>query len=161
MMYNMDSDGLKARNRRADARMGTTERPRIIWVIDSEQWPRACLRAELIERGYDAVGFAELKHALSALRNKGQKRPDIIVLELRGQGVTRKGLGALVAVGAPFILLGGAHELNDPLVHEFRFAAVLKRPITLGKIADVIDDIDDIVGSAHWSPDSMATNSDF
>ena len=35
-----------------------------VWVIDSEQWPRACLRAELIERGYDAYGFISIGDAL-------------------------------------------------------------------------------------------------
>src|SRR5262249_12849960 len=155
-LYRMDSDGLTARKRLADARKGGTEHPWIIWIIDSEQWPRACLRAELIERGYDAVGFNDIKRALPALRNRRRNRPDVIVLELRGQEVTRKGLGALIAVGAPLILLGGAQEVNDPLIKEFRFAAILKRPITLGKIADVIDDI---VGSARRLPDSMPGNS--
>src|SRR5215471_17474158 len=30
--------------------------PTVVWIIDAEQWPRALLRAELIERGFDAVG---------------------------------------------------------------------------------------------------------
>jgi hypothetical protein len=97
------------------------------------------LRAELLERGYDAVGFAEVKRALSALRNRRLILPDLIVLELRGQGVTRKGLGMLMAGEAAVIVIGGAQELNDPVVKEFTFAAIMKRPVTLGKIADVID----------------------
>ena len=33
----------------------------VIWIIDAEQWPRALLRAELIERGYDAVGYVTVR----------------------------------------------------------------------------------------------------
>jgi DNA-binding NtrC family response regulator len=121
--------------------MSATERTRIIWIIDSEQWPRACLRAELIERGYDTVGFAEIKGALSTLRKGARIFPDVIVLELRGQEVTPNGLQALREIEAPLIALGGSKELNDPLVQEFTFTAVLKRPVKLGKVADVIDKI--------------------
>jgi hypothetical protein len=31
----------------------------VVWIIDPDQWPRAMLRAELIERGVDAVGLPE------------------------------------------------------------------------------------------------------
>jgi DNA-binding NtrC family response regulator len=138
----MVSEGLDA------AAMRATERPLTVWIIDSEQWPRACLRAELIERGYDAVGFTEIKRALMALRNRRRILPDVIVLELRGQEVTRRGLETLMAK-APVIVIGGAQELNDPLTQGFTFAAILKRPVTLGRIVDVIDKI---IGSATTSP---------
>jgi len=145
-----------ARNRIADAKVSTTKYARIVWIIDNEQWPRACLRAELIERGYDAVGFTDIRRALSALRSRLRNRPDVLVLELRGQQVTRRNLGSLVAVRAPLIVLGGAQELNDPEIEEFRFAAILKRPVTLGSIAEVIDDI---IRSADGPRDSMPGNS--
>ena len=57
----------------------------IVWIVDSEHWPRACLRAELIERGYDAVGFLELEKALAAIRAPDLRKPRAIVLELRDQ----------------------------------------------------------------------------
>ena len=141
----MVSEGINALAMRA------TESPLTVWIIDSEQWPRACLRADLIERGYDAVGFTEIKRALLALRNRRRILPDLIVLELRGQEVTRRGLGALMAL----IVIGGAQELNDPLVQGFTFAAVLKRPVTLGRIADVIDEI---ISSASRSPNDMSVS---
>jgi|SRR5215471_14927243 len=115
--------------------------PQTIWIIDSEQWPRACLRAELIERGYDAIGFTEIKGALSGLRSRRRKSPNVIVLELRGQKVKREILGALTAIPAPLIVIGGAQELNHPLIKEFAFPTILRRPVTLGSVADVIDAI--------------------
>jgi len=146
----MVSEGINALAMRA------TESPVTVWIIDSEQWPRACLRADLIERGYDAVGFTEIKRALLALCNRRRILPDLIVLELRGQEVTRRGLGALVAK-APLIVIGGAQELNDPLVQGFTFAAVLRRPVTLGRIADVIDEI---ISSASRSPNDVPGSDD-
>src|SRR5438105_15757625 len=52
----------------------------VIWIIDADHWPRALLRAELIERGYDAVGFVTDDDAVRVIP---QRRPDVIVVELR------------------------------------------------------------------------------
>src|SRR5262249_50523834 len=38
-----------------------------VWIVDGEQWPRACLCAELIERGLDGRGFVTLQDAVDAL----------------------------------------------------------------------------------------------
>ena len=110
----------------------------VVWIVDDEQWPRACLRAELIERGCDAVGFTKLNRALSTLRSRRVVWPAVIVLELRGQELTRATLDALAGTRIPVVLLGGAQEMNDPLVRESKFAAALKRPVTLGAIADSV-----------------------
>jgi len=106
----------------------------IIWIIDAEQWPRASLRAELIERGYDAVGFVDIG---AALRNVFQK-PRVIILELRGQMLTAAALEALTATDIPIVLLGGAAELDDTLVQRFHWAATFRRPVLLGDVADFI-----------------------
>ena len=110
----------------------------VVWIIDSEQWPRACLRAELIERGYDACGFVELKDAVDALSRRTVQRPAAVILELRGQHLTRELLKAIRSLEVPTILLGGATELNDALVQEYSWDAVLRRPISLGSIADLV-----------------------
>ena len=47
----------------------------ILWVIDSEQWPRAMLRAELIERGYDPYGFITIGDALDSLSRASSSKP--------------------------------------------------------------------------------------
>ena len=38
----------------------------VVWIIDWEQWPRANLRALLLDRGFDAIGFRELEEAEKA-----------------------------------------------------------------------------------------------
>jgi FixJ family two-component response regulator len=113
----------------------------IVWIIDSEQWPRACLRAELIERGFDAVGYVTLSEALSALRLKETPRPQCIVLELRNQPLAKWSLQALARTRIPVIALAGSVELQCPLVKNFKWAAVLRRPLTIGQIADAIEEV--------------------
>jgi DNA-binding NtrC family response regulator len=111
----------------------------VVWIIDREHWPRACLRAELIERGYDAVGFLELDEAMAALRAPHPQKPQVIVLELRDQVLTRSVLEALADSKMPVIALTGVLELNNPLVRDFNWAAVLSRPFALGNVADAVE----------------------
>jgi DNA-binding NtrC family response regulator len=114
----------------------------LLWVIDSEQWPRACLRAELIERGYDPYGFITIGDALESLsRQPPEPKPALIVLELRGQDLTEQLIEAIRALRIPTIVLGGAAELNEPVVQARQWQVVLKRPFSLGKIADVVETI--------------------
>ena len=112
----------------------------LLWVIDSEQWPRALLRAELIERGYDPCGFITIGDALDSLSRPGSAKPELIILELRAQNVTRQLIAWIRNLGIPTIVMGGSAELNDPLVQQ-HWTIILKRPISLGKIADVVQKI--------------------
>ena len=105
--------------------------PRVVWIIDGEQWPRALLRAELLERGYDAVGYLTVRDAIDALPLRA---PDAIVVDLRGQPLPL--VSRLLAIGAPVLVIGGAVELND--LPEGGWAAVLRRPVSIGDIADRI-----------------------
>ena len=50
---------------------------RAIWIIDAEQWPRAMLRAEMIDRGFDAVGYIAVRDAIDSLPSRS---PDAIVV---------------------------------------------------------------------------------
>jgi hypothetical protein len=112
----------------------------IIWIIDNQQWPRAYLRAELIERGFEAVGFIELAHALAAFHHPYSAKPGLIVLELQGLSHKHDELDALAQIAIPIIALGGAVELNAEWVKQFKWAAVLQRPFTIGNVADVVED---------------------
>ncbi len=117
------------------------EKP-LIWIVDCDQWPRAALRAELIERGYDAIGYFLLEEALALLRGSpSQAKPRAIVLELRGQEISREALQELAQSSVPAIMLGGTVELNDPLIQMHKWAAVRGRPITLGEVADLIQNL--------------------
>ncbi len=113
----------------------------MLWIIDSEQWPRACLRAELIERGYDPYGFITITDALDSLSRSASPKPEVIVLELRGQNLTSEVIEAIRNLRAPMIVLGGGPELNEPLIQKQKWEVVLKRPVSLGKIADVVQKI--------------------
>jgi len=110
----------------------------VVWIIDSEQWPRACLRAELIERGYDAYGFITIQDALEWFAQPTSLKADSIILELRGQQLTKELLDAIQNLNVPTIVLGGSTELNEPLIQERKWEEVLNRPISLGTIADVV-----------------------
>jgi DNA-binding NtrC family response regulator len=116
------------------------EPPALVWIIDDQQWPRAALRAELLERGYEAVGFRRILHALARLEDAGVARPAVVVLELRGQpqAVSTALLGALAETGLPVILLGGAVELGDPSLAGLSAAAVLRRPFTVGDVVAAV-----------------------
>ena len=46
-----------------------------IWIVGADHWPRALLRAELIERGYDATGFPTLEDAVTRLMLTRARRP--------------------------------------------------------------------------------------
>ena len=113
----------------------------VLWVVDSEQWPRACLRAELIERGFDPYGFITISDALDSLSRTESSKPEVIILELREQNLTTELVQAIRNLRISTILLGGNAELNEPLIQQEKWTIVLKRPVSLGKIADVVQEI--------------------
>ena len=113
------------------------EPPRV-WVIGADHWPRAALRAELIERGYDAVGFATLKDAVAELVLAPQQRPRLIVFDLRDQALGERPLATLFGAATPVIAVAGAAEAADARLRALPWAAFLRRPLTLGAIAEAV-----------------------
>ena len=102
---------------------------KVIWIIDPDQWPRALLRAELIERGYDAVGYLTVDDASKTV---GSRFPDAIVVDLRDVG--RDDVAQLFQLGVPVI---GIASMPEPeWLHEFEWGALLRRPISIGEIAN-------------------------
>ena len=110
----------------------------VVWIIDAEHWPRALLRAEMIERGLDAVGFESVDAALAAAPSRV---PDAIVLETRNQALDPQRVARLFDLRVPVLLLGGAVELNEPWLRDFPWAATLQRPVSLGAIADRVAEL--------------------
>jgi DNA-binding response OmpR family regulator len=96
------------------------------------------LRAELIERGYDATGYLTIDQALVELMRNPTEKPQAIILDLSGQAITHALLSALAREGIATVILGGAVELGDPLIREFTWAGVLRRPFTIGEVVDRI-----------------------
>jgi hypothetical protein len=111
----------------------------VVWIIDRQQWPRAYLRAELIERGLDAVSYMEIVHALRSLQHPTTAKPRVIVIELREQSLEQKTLEELRRTGLPVIVLGGTSELNEKMIKKFEWATVMRRPFTIGDVADRVE----------------------
>jgi DNA-binding NtrC family response regulator len=112
----------------------------VLWIIDSEQWPRACLRAELLERGFNPYGFISIRHALNSVSRRPEPpRPELVILELREQDLAPELIEAVRNLQIPTIVLGGSLELNERAIQQHKWEAVLKRPVSLGKIADLVE----------------------
>jgi DNA-binding NtrC family response regulator len=112
-----------------------------VWVIDAEQWPRACLRAELMERGFEVIGFDQMTRAMAALRNGLYQRPFLVILELRCLAAQPSQIKALVRLNMPKILLGGAVELNEPWINKGEWDEIIQRPFTIGKVVDAVENL--------------------
>ncbi len=116
-----------------------------VWVIDRQHWPRALLRGELLESGLDAIGFVSLEDALTALEPGAIARPDLIVVELKGlEAGGDERLAQLAQNTLPIMLLGGAVELSREVVRFGKWAAIMKRPFTLGQVVRSVNEFLDI-----------------
>jgi hypothetical protein len=110
-----------------------------IWIIGADHWPRAYLRAELIERGYEAVGFEDVADALVERALGRAPAPRLVVVDLLGRAENEGRLGALFRQGAPVVAVAGAAAAAEEQRHRHPWAAFLRRPVTIGEIADVVE----------------------
>jgi DNA-binding response OmpR family regulator len=110
----------------------------VVWVVERDHWPRACLRAELLERGYDAVGFERVADALVALWQPGRPAPALVVIDLGAQTLDARTLAPFVARGCRLVAIAGAVERESEVARSPAWAAVLARPLRLGAIADLV-----------------------
>jgi hypothetical protein len=109
--------------------------PPRVWVVNADHWPRAYLRAELIERGYDATGFEDLRDAVVRLGLR-DPRPRLLVLETL-TGEIPSGLRRfLAAEGIPVLAVVAAGTDTRGLGSQIES---LRRPLTLGQIADAVE----------------------
>jgi hypothetical protein len=106
----------------------------VVWLVDPDHWPRALLRAELIERGYDAIGFEGIDEAILRLATSRERRPRLVLVNLSGQTVTPGAVALLGAGGVPVLGVAGARDGEG-----LGLSAVLRRPVSLGQIADAIE----------------------
>lgn len=105
--------------------------------MSADQWPRAYLRAELIERGYDAVGFVTMKDALLRLMLARSRRPALLVVDLHGQDVTEKMGATLFREHVPLVIVADAGHREDERLGPV--IGTLRRPVTIGAIAETVD----------------------
>ena len=90
------------------------------------------LRAELIERGFDAVGFETVDDAIFALPTRP---PNGIVVDIKGQPMPQ--VEKLLKIGVPVIVVAGVVELVD--LPQAKWEAVLRRPVAIGEIAAEVE----------------------
>ena len=113
----------------------------IVWVIDADHWPRALLVGELAERGYDAYGFADIAGALVALHARGRKAPALAVIELAGTDAEQADLRQLAARDVRLVGLSNARSARSPLARELPWSALIRRPCTIGEVADRVESL--------------------
>jgi hypothetical protein len=110
-----------------------------VWVIGADHWPRALLRAELIERGHHAIGFASLRDAVRRLILDGAHRPALIVIDLQDQPDDDRLMAALFRAAAPIVAIGGAAAWADERLRGRAWALFLRRPVSIGAVAAAVD----------------------
>lgn len=111
----------------------------MIWIIDRQQWPRALLRAELIERGYEAIGFVGVDEAISAFLRRLYVRPKLIIIELKDLLEGEERIRALAGLGIPTIFLAGAGEKQSAVLKGLGWTFLLKRPFTIGRVMEEVE----------------------
>ena len=111
--------------------------PRILVVMPA-QWPRALLRAALREVGYDAVGTRTVKGA-RVLLPSGEGRGLVRLILIDQDALTEETQGDLEMLrrgsDAPLVLLAPATRR----VSEGGWTGVLRRPLTVGELAQAIE----------------------
>jgi hypothetical protein len=115
-----------------------SEAPAVVHVVGADHWPRAYLRAELIERGYDAEGFEALRDCLARLAARPGHRPRAIVVDLAGEAADDRLFAAVFRKGIPMIAVAGAEDAAASRLHDLPWTVFLRRPVTIGAIADAV-----------------------
>ncbi len=105
-----------------------------------EHWPRALLRAELIERGYDVVGAPDLATALLARPSEVDRGPVRVILIDQDAlvGPQTRLLDLLVSrhSNARLVLLARA-QLDSP---PGDWKQIVRKPVLIGQLASAIED---------------------
>lgn len=108
-----------------------------VWIISSQHWPRALLRAELIERGFEVEAFEEIRQALAALGDRRRQKPQLILLELIEQPLNPVDLSNLVHNSIPLVAMGRAVDV-DSMKDSFPWASLLRRPYSIDDVCRLV-----------------------
>lgn len=115
-------------------------RSRILLVM-SEHWPRALLRAELIERGYDAIGAPDLATALHSQPTEKERGPVRVILidqdALVEPQLRNFNLLTFRHPRARLVLLARAQLETPP----GNWHTILRRPLLIGEIATAVEQV--------------------
>ncbi len=138
LTYNLSMVSKRAADHRPFWCVMASGKQPVIWIIDNNHWERANLRAVLIERGCEVEGFVSIFHALLMLYREEAEKPDLIVLELNNLQYQCSELDELARIGVPVLLLSGVYE-DAELTQRHQWAAVLRRPVTIGQVAQTVE----------------------
>lgn len=114
--------------------------PRIV-IILPEEWPRALLRVELRERGYDAVGAQGLEEAAAYASQNDQRGPvRLIVIDQTIVEAAEAGSLELLkhTLGTGTMLLLGRPGAKSPTG---AWARVIGRPFHVGDVLRAVEEI--------------------
>jgi hypothetical protein len=103
-----------------------------LFIVSSEQWPRALLRAELRHAGYDAIGAGTLARTLRYPPEDSERGAvRLIVMDERAAAADPTALEEVRRryPGAQFVLVHRAGPSPPG-----PWAATLQRPVTIGAI---------------------------
>jgi hypothetical protein len=112
---------------------------RVLLVVP-DHWTRVLLRAELVERGFDAVGASSLKTALHVPNDDERGPVRVILLDegaLSGDDATALDALSLRHENAPIALLAGAFA--EPRVGPFR--RIVRRPTSIGVLVSLVQEL--------------------
>ena len=115
-----------------------TELPARVVIVSHEQWARAGLRAELRERGVDAVGVRDIPEALTQHPHseRGPVRLLIIDQDTLRDDVHAGMLGRVrVRLGDPHVILLSHATRETP---PGDWTVILRRPVTIGAVVDAV-----------------------
>ena len=120
--------------------MPRTDPPPRVLLVMPEQWPRALLRAALREVGYDAIGTRTVRGARTLLTS-GEGRGSVRLILLDQDALTEDAQRDLEMLrrdsDAPLVLLAPATRR----VSEGGWTGVLRRPLTVGELAQAIEQL--------------------
>ena len=113
------------------------ESPRVLLVLP-DQWPRALLRAELREEGYDAVGAPSLEEAL-VYRPELPERGRVGLVLVDGDAMRAGALAELLDRhgNPPAALLAHAAQEIPP----GPWVRVIRRPVSIADLARVVREL--------------------
>jgi hypothetical protein len=112
-----------------------TLQPRVL-VVSGEQWPRALLRAQLSEAGYDAIGAGTLSRALRYPPDDAERGPvRLFVVDSDAAAAEPEALehARRRYPGVAFVLVHRAGAVPPG-----PWAVTLQRPVTIGDIVATV-----------------------
>jgi DNA-binding NtrC family response regulator len=107
-----------------------------ILIVSADRWPRALLRAELRDAGYDAIGASSLSRALRYPPDDAERGPvRLVVVDSATAAAEPVALERAPQryPGVPFVLIRGAGAASRG-----PWAAILQRPLSIGDIVAAV-----------------------